>query len=77
METNDRNSPPNIEALVDAAWQVLDDMGTSGQSCCLYAKARLRAAIAPFEPGLDGDDSLPLDWPVSEAERIIEDVHKR
>lgn len=60
-----------VRAIVDAAWQVLDDMGADGQSCCLAAKAQLRVAIEPFVPGVGGDEDLPMDWPLSEAQAIL------
>jgi len=34
--------------LADAMWQLLDDMGASGQSVCLAAKAEARIAYEPF-----------------------------
>lgn len=60
---------PEIAGLVDAAWQVLDDMGVEGTSCCLMAKAQLRHAMEPFYT--PDDDNPPLDMPLSEAKRIL------
>lgn len=57
-----------IQALADAAWQCLDDMGTSGHSVCLYAKAQLRAAYEPFRTEEQHADEFPL----SEALDILE-----
>jgi len=58
-----------VRRLVEAVWQVLDDMGVNGTSCCLMAKAQLRHAMEPFyQPD---DDNLPLDMPMPEAERIL------
>lgn len=37
-----------IDALVDAMDQLLDDMGVEGQSVCLAAKAQARIAFEPF-----------------------------
>jgi hypothetical protein len=52
----------NIRNLEGAVWQVLDDMGEHGTSCCEAAKAQLRIAFEPFlqqaiadDPELNGD----------------------
>lgn len=37
-----------IIALVEAMDQLLDDMGQTGQSVCLAAKAQARIAFEPF-----------------------------
>lgn len=37
-----------VDALVDAMDQLLDDMGMAGTSVCLAAKAQARVAIEPF-----------------------------
>jgi len=56
-----------IEALVDAVVQCLDDMGISGQSVCAEAKARLRVAVDPFlVPDHDG-----LDYPLEAAAVVL------
>lgn len=41
-------TPEQVQALADAMWQLLDDMGTDGQCVCLAAKAQARAALEPF-----------------------------
>jgi len=57
-----------IVALSDAAWQVLDDMGADGQSCCLAAKAQLRHAYEPFR----GED--PCDYQMADAKAVLVEV---
>lgn len=55
-----------LNALSDAMWQLLDDMGKDGQSVCLQAKAQARIAFEPFQ---DADAPTPMD--LEEAKRII------
>lgn len=69
MSDQSRTTEAHVGALVEAVWQVLDDMGTDRTSCCLYAKAKLRAA---FEPWVS--DDLPMDMPLADAEAIIRDT---
>lgn len=38
----------DIDALVEAMAQLLDDMGADGNCVCLHAKARARIAYEPF-----------------------------
>ena len=38
----------NITAIVDAMWQLLDDMGRDGFCVCPAAKAQARIAFEPF-----------------------------
>jgi hypothetical protein len=57
-----------IVALVGAVWQVLDDMGADGHSCCGLAKAQLRIAFEPFH---DIEQHDEMDVPIAEAQRII------
>lgn len=51
-----------VQALADAMWQILDDMGKSSQSACLGAKVDARIAYEPFrdksEPEYDDWMSL-------------------
>ena len=58
-----------IEALAAAMDQLLDDMGKTGQSVCLAAKAQARVAFEPFRDKDDQDD----DWlmPLDVAEEIL------
>ncbi len=52
-----------IEDLATAVWQVLDDMGKDGRSCCAGAKAQLRVAFEPFmQAGISADPSLAVGW---------------
>lgn len=59
----------DLAALVDAVWQVLDDMGATGKCCCGAAKAALRVAYEPFR-----DTDLEMDMPLSVAQQILGDV---
>lgn len=61
----------DVEILTGAVWQVLDDMGASGVSCCLAAKAALRVAYEPFINDLAEIEG----WmPLAEAQRILKEV---
>ena len=56
----------DMDRLVEAMDQLLDDMGHDGTSVCLAAKAKARIAFEPFmEP-----DAAPLYMPLAEAKRI-------
>jgi hypothetical protein len=60
-----------IEALADAMWQLLDDMGDRNHSVCLAAKAQARVAYEPFR-----DTSEPEydDWmTVAQAKQILKE----
>lgn len=59
-----------VEALSDAMWQLLDDMGAEGTTVCHSAKASARIAYEPFRVDADGEKA-PLDYPLEEAERIL------
>ncbi|KMO22334.1 hypothetical protein [Methylobacterium platani] len=59
-----------VEALSDAMWQLLDDMGTEGTSVCHSAKASARIAYEPFRVDADGEEA-PVAYPLEEAERIL------
>lgn len=56
-----------VQALADAMWQLLDDMGRDGQSVCLAAKAEARRAYEPFREEEPYDDWLSL----NDAEAIL------
>ncbi|GJD74522.1 hypothetical protein MKK50_15795 [Methylobacterium sp. J-043] len=60
-----------IDALADAMWQCLDDMGAQGQGVCLASKAKARVAYEPFRVDADGEEA-PVDYPLEEAERTLE-----
>jgi hypothetical protein len=49
-----------IDNLVDATWQLLDDMGKDGLSVCAAAKAKARVAIEPFKY-IDNEFEMTLD----------------
>ena len=72
MEAHPLPEPRKIsdptEALADAMWQLLDDMGPTGQGVCIAAKARARVALEPFLlEDADREGIMPLD----EAMRIV------
>lgn len=48
-----------IDELVDAMGQLLDDMGADGTGVCLYAKAKARIAFEPFRE-LDWEPNFSL-----------------
>jgi hypothetical protein len=51
-----------LEALVEAMFQLLDDMGpNSSCSVCLAAKAQARVAFEPFAKPDDAEWIMPLD----------------
>jgi hypothetical protein len=50
----------DVADLVDAMDQLLDDMGKTGQSVCLMAKAKARIAFEPFRTE-DHADEFPLE----------------
>ena len=59
-----------VRALVDAAMQVLDDMGPDrGTSCCLAAKAELRIAVEPWR-----SEEAPVDMPLADALAVMKEV---
>lgn len=66
-------SDASIQDLVNAAWQVLDDMGTKGRSICEATKAQLRVAFEPFK--IKDGDELELDMPFDEAKAILDDLY--
>ena len=62
-------TPEQIAALVDAVWQILDDMGGRGTACCQAAKADLRIAYEPFT----GDHS-PMAYSLNDARKTVEAI---
>lgn len=67
-------TPEQIEALADAMWQLLDDMGRSGRSVCLAAKAQARVAYEPFRDNSEGEYH---DWmSLTDAERILKEAYR-
>jgi len=59
-----------IDALSDAMWQLLDDMGAHGQGVCLAAKAKARVAYEPLRIDADGEQA-PLDYPLATAQAVV------
>lgn len=57
-----------VTDLIEAVWQVLDDMGTDGKCCCGAAKAQLRVAYEPFSEEVGPTEGF---LSLSEAERIL------
>ncbi|MGX7706287.1 hypothetical protein [Methylobacterium sp. Gmos1] len=73
LDTETIVSVAQVQALADAMWQVLDDMGADSRSVCLATKARARVAYQAFRfVNDDGDDGL--DMPLSEAEAILTEI---
>jgi hypothetical protein len=76
--TNDTSGPAStpteaqVLALAEAMGQLLDDMGDTSQSVCLYAKAKARIAYEPFMALMEDDPEFYL--PLAEAQRIVEDT---
>lgn len=64
-------TPEQVAALAEAMDQLLDDMGTDGQSVCRAAKAQARIAFEPFR---DPDDDGRFMMSVAEAERIVAEI---
>jgi hypothetical protein len=64
-------TPEQVQALADAMWQLLDDMGTGGQCVCLAAKAQARIA---FEPFVDEPEAMAGIMSLADAERVAERV---
>jgi hypothetical protein len=61
----------DVAYLVEAVWQVLDDMGADGRSCCGAANAQLRNAYEPFHSGFE-----PMDMPLRTARLILEECEQ-
>lgn len=66
-------APGEVEALADAMWQLLDDMGAKGTSVCELAKARARVAFDPFRLDALGEEA-PLDYTLEAAQALVSDV---
>lgn len=62
-------TPEQIKRLVDAMEQLLDDMGTSGQSVCLAAKAQARVAYEPFVD----EEVREFYMALADAERVLKE----
>ena len=61
-----------VERLVDAMWQLIDDMGPTGLSVCHMAKAQARIALEPF---LDDEDKTYTSWlSLFDAKQIVKSV---
>lgn len=67
-----------VQALADAMWQLLDDMGESGQSVCGHAKAMARVAYEPFRLSETEElgEEVPCDYPLAAAQALIDDVNR-
>ena len=68
-----RWSIEEIIALADAMDQLLDDMGETGKSVCLYAKAKARIAFEPFRH----DYAHTYEFTLEEAKSIVEEANRR
>jgi hypothetical protein len=65
-------TPEQVQALADAMWQLLDDMGEQGLSVCLAAKEQARIA---FEPFVDEPEAMAGIVSLADAERIVGDLN--
>jgi hypothetical protein len=63
-----------IEDLVDAAWQVLEDMGARGHCCSAFAKAKLRIALELFIDRIGTVDEL---MSLDAAVRVVSECDER
>lgn len=61
-----------VEALIEAMTQLLDDMGPYGTCVCVAAKAQARIAWEPFRD--DGLDMDPYFMTLADAQRVIDEV---
>ncbi len=68
MKTNSRFE--DIDALVSAMGQLLDDMSKDGLSVCRAAKAQARIAYEVFAEDEEKEHLMPLD----EARRILKET---
>ena len=64
-------TPAQFQALVDAVWYALDDMGKDGHSVCEGTKALLRYHFEPFNGG--PTDEQP-DYSLATAEAVLREV---
>lgn len=64
------------QALADAVFYALDDMGRDGKSCCGYTKAMLRVAYEPFRQAeiAEGVEHDEMDMPLDVARKIVDDT---
>ena len=77
----DAPSREEVEFLATAVWQVLDDMGNDGLSCCGAAKAQLRVAFEPFVQSAIKDDPSLIDgwapdYTFEEAAALIKELER-
>lgn len=61
-----RRTEAEVDALRDAMWQILDDMGRDGLCVCLEAKAMARIAFEPFQ-----DPGAPTPMPLDDARHVM------
>lgn len=57
----------DMDALIEAMDQLLDDMGKDGLCVCLQAKAQARIAFEPFMEKNIAEFYMPL----AEAQRVV------
>lgn len=69
----ERWTPHQVEALADAMWQLLDDMGERGQGVCEAAKAKARVAFEPFKLDASGEEAS-LDYTLEAAQAVVSDI---
>lgn len=71
MAIEQLNTKAEIQALADAMWQLLDDMGRDGQSACKAAKAYARVAYEPFR-----EPDAEMDYSLEDAQAIVADIEE-
>lgn len=65
-----KQTEAQVDALIAATEQLLDDMGKDSTCVCLFAKAKARIAYEPFRAP---DDDL-IEWiSINDAKKIIAD----
>lgn len=64
-----RYSDYEVEQLVEAMDNLLDDMGKEGQSVCGFAKAFARVAFEPFRNAANG----PPEYTLETAQQVLRD----
>ncbi len=64
-------SDEEVDALAEAMWQLLDDMGKAGSCVCMAAKADARIAFEPFRK--DDEDYIQEWMSLDAAKKIREE----
>lgn len=59
-----------VDALADALWYMLDDMGSHGNCVSNAAKAQARVALEPWLQA----NKWPLDYALDRAQAVVDDI---